>query len=130
MSGKVATQLHEKEPYGSALVVSRWRRHGVVQHVGVEMKERLVHGLACVFDFDEHLLLWNGRSGEFLVPVPNVPVLPEQMADKMSEVAAEVNRQGADGVRDAIRCAPQYMIGSCKHLLCQGLEVSCKDLPQ
>ncbi len=105
-------------------MVDRGGRHWFVQDVRVEMKERLVYGRACVFDFEEHLLLWNGSSCELHVPVPDVPVLTEQVADKMPEVATEVNRQGAHGVGDAIHCAPQYIIGSCKHLLCQYLKVS------
>ena len=88
------------------------------------MKERSVYGLACVFDFEEHLLLWNVGSGELQISVPNVSVLAEQMANKMPEVATEVNRQSTHGVGHAIRSAPQQIIGSCKHFICQGLEVS------
>ena len=73
-------------------MVGRWGRHGGIQHVGVQMKKRLVYGLARVFDFEEHLLLGYWGPGKLPVPESDVPVLPEQMADKVPEVATEVNR--------------------------------------
>ena len=98
---QVTAQLKEEEPDRSLSVVRRRRRHRCVQCAGVEVGQGCVHYLNGALDFGQDALLGYRVSFEFELPLADVFIVAEVMADEMPQIATQVYSECADRIGHA-----------------------------